>query len=270
MSSAMISSGRPDLNDRFEDRQHRLQVRQLLLVDEDVRVVKLDLHLLGVGDEVGRQIAAVELHAFDDIELELEALGLFDGDHAFLADLFHRLGDLLADFLVAVGGDRAHLSDLPVVGHSLRPTLQIFHHLGDRDVDAALQVHRVGTGGDRLHALADDCLGEDSRGRCAVTGMIVGLSRDGSDHLRAHVLELVLELDFLGDGDAVLGDARCAKALVQNDVAALGSKRHAYGIGDDVHATSNSFTRVARESDVLACHGRNSLFAREPGVPEYP
>ena len=31
-------------------------------------------------------------------------------------------------------------------------------------------------------------------------------------HLRAHVLELVLELDLLGDGDAVLGDGRRAEA----------------------------------------------------------
>ena len=60
--------------------------------------VEFDLHLLGVGDEVRRQIAAVELHAFDDVQLELETLGLFDGDDAFLADLLHGLGDLLADF----------------------------------------------------------------------------------------------------------------------------------------------------------------------------
>jgi hypothetical protein len=53
--------------------------------------VQFDLHLLGVGDEVRRQIAAVELHAFDDVQLELETLGLLDGDDAFLADLLHGL-----------------------------------------------------------------------------------------------------------------------------------------------------------------------------------
>ena len=40
------------------------------------------------------------------------ALGLLDGDHAFLADLLHRLGEHLADRLVAVGRDRADLGDL--------------------------------------------------------------------------------------------------------------------------------------------------------------
>ena len=237
MSSAMISSGRPDLDDRFEDRQHRLEVRELLLVDQDVRVVELDLHLLRVGDEVGREVAAVELHALDDVELELEALGLLDGDHAFLADLLHRVGDLLADDGVAVGGDDADLGDLlrcrrPASSALLRSSTTLV----DGVVDAALEVHRVHAGGDRLHALADDRLGEHGRGGGAVAGDVVGLRGDFAQHLRAHVLELVLELDLLGDGDAVLGDARRAEALVDDDVAALGAERHLHRVGEDVDA----------------------------------
>ena len=100
------------LHDRLEDRQHRLQRRQLLLVDEDVGVLELGDHLLGVGDEIGREIAAVELHALDDVELGLGGLGLFDRDDALVADLLHRLGDHLADRLVAVRGDGADLGDL--------------------------------------------------------------------------------------------------------------------------------------------------------------
>src|SRR3546814_4612231 len=60
------------LDDRFEDRQDRLEVRQLLLVDQDIRILKLDRHLFRVGDEIRRQIAAIELHAFDDIKLRSE------------------------------------------------------------------------------------------------------------------------------------------------------------------------------------------------------
>ena len=112
MSSAMISSGLPRLHDGLEDRQHRLQARQLLLVQENVGVLELDLHLLGVGDEVGREIAAIELHALDDFELGLEALGLLDRDHALVADLLHRLGDHVADLALAIGGDGADLGDL--------------------------------------------------------------------------------------------------------------------------------------------------------------
>ena len=101
-SSAMMSSGLPDLHHRLEHRQHRLQARELLLVQQDVGVLELGDHLLGVGDEVGREVAAVELHALDDLEFGLERLGFLDRDHALVADLLHRLGDHLADRRVAV------------------------------------------------------------------------------------------------------------------------------------------------------------------------
>src|SRR5258708_4890741 len=65
------------LHHRFEQREQLLQARQLLLVDEDVGIVELDPHLVGVGDEVGRDVAAVELHALDHLELGLERLCLF-------------------------------------------------------------------------------------------------------------------------------------------------------------------------------------------------
>ena len=44
-----------------------------------------------------------------------------------------------------------------------------------------------------------------------------GLGSDFLDHLRAHVLELVLELDLLGDGNAVLGDRGGTEGLVENE-----------------------------------------------------
>ena len=77
--------------------------------------VELGRHLLRVGHEVRREVAAVELHALDHLELGLHALRFFDGDDAFLADLLHRLGEHLADGLVAVGADGADLGDLRLV-----------------------------------------------------------------------------------------------------------------------------------------------------------
>ncbi len=68
-------------------------------------------HALWVGDEVGRQVAAIELHAFDDVELGFHGLRLFDGDDAVLADLLHGLGNDGADLRVRVGGDGADLGD---------------------------------------------------------------------------------------------------------------------------------------------------------------
>ena len=79
--------------DRLEHREEILHVGDLLLADEDVGVLEHDLHPLGVGHEVGREVAAVELHALDHLERRLGRLALLDGDDAFLADLLHRLGE---------------------------------------------------------------------------------------------------------------------------------------------------------------------------------
>src|SRR5690606_2787040 len=101
--------GTTRLNHGFQHRQHRLQRGQLLLVEQDERLLEDGLHLVRVGDEVGRQVAAVELHALDDVDGGFGGLGFFDGDDAFVADLGHGLGDQVADFSVAVGRDGADL-----------------------------------------------------------------------------------------------------------------------------------------------------------------
>ena len=96
------------------------------------------------------------------------------------------------------------MSFLPLVGFE-----SFFSSLDDGLdglVDAALELHRVVAGGDELGALAVDRLREHGRGGGAVAGDVGGLRGDLLHHLRAHVLELVLELDLLRDGDAVLGD----------------------------------------------------------------
>ena len=77
---------------------------------------------------------------------------------------------------------------------------------------------------------------------------VVGLGRDLAHHLRAHVLELVGELDLLGDGHAVLGDPRRAEALVDHDVAALRAQRDLDRVGEDVHAAQHALAGVAAEA----------------------
>src|SRR5450830_469524 len=144
------------LHDRFEQRQQLLQARELLLVDQQIGVIHLDAHLVGIGDEVGRDVATVELHALDHIELGLERLGFLDRDHAFIADLLHRLGQKVTDFAIAVGRDGADLGDLFVGGNLLRVLLQVLDDGLDGEIDAALEIHRVHTGGDRLGAFAHD------------------------------------------------------------------------------------------------------------------
>src|SRR4051812_25854831 len=242
------------LHHRLEQRQQLLEARQLLFVDQDVGVIHVDAHLVGIGDEVRRDVAAVELHALDDFKLGLQALGLFNRDDAFVADPLHGVGEELADFGVAVGRDGADLGDFLVRGDLLGVLLQLRDDVLDREVDAALQIHRVHAGGDRLGAFLHDRLGENGGGGGAVTGEVRGLRGDFAHHLGAHVLELVFELDLLGDGDAVLGDARRAERLVEDDVAALRAERHLDGVGENVDTAKHLVARVDGEFDFLGSH----------------
>ena len=58
-------------------------------MDQNQRVLKVTLHAVLVINEVGRQVAAVKLHALDHFQLVLEGFSLFNRDHAFFADFFH-------------------------------------------------------------------------------------------------------------------------------------------------------------------------------------
>ncbi len=136
----------------------------------------------------------------------------------------------------------------------LRALLEIADGLGDGHVDAALQVHRVHAGGNRLGTFLDDRLGENGRRGGAVTGLVVGLRGDLAQQLGAEILELVLELDLLGDGDAVLGDAGRAERLLDHDVAALRTQRDLDGVGEDVDAAQQLVAGVGGELYVFGSH----------------
>src|SRR5262249_24753129 len=91
-----------------------------------------------------------------------------------------------------------------------------------------------------------------------------GLAGDLLHHLGAHVLELVLELDLLGDGDAVLGHRRRAEALLDHHVAAARTERHAHRVGERVDADEQLGPRVLVEADLLGSHRRILLYSQMP------
>ena len=181
---------------------------------------------------------------FDDVELGVEALGFLDRDHALIADLLHRLGDHVADFLLAIGGDGGDLGNFLGQLDLLGPLLEVLDHGANRQVDAALQVHRIHAGGNRLGALAHDRLGEHAGRGGAVARDVVGLRGNFAHHLGAHVLELVLKLDFLGDRHAVLGGAGRPERLVDDDVAAFRTKRDLHGVGENVDAAQHALAGI--------------------------
>ncbi len=144
------------------------------------------------------------------------------------------------------------ISFLPAVGTEIE--LELLDDGRNGLVDAALERHRVRAGGDVLEAFAEDGLREHGGGGGAVAGEVGGLGGDFLDHLRAHVLERIGELDFLGDGDAVLGDGRGAELLVDDDVPALGAEGDLHRLGELVDTALESGAGVGVEMEFLGSH----------------
>ena len=240
------------LHDLLEDRQEILQRGDLGVDDEDVGVLKDSLHALGVGDEVGRDVALVEAHALGELELQAEGVGLLDGDDAFLADLVHGLGDDLTDSGVGSrdgGGGGDLVLGLDVDGHLGQTSTDGL----DGGLDALLQAHRVGAGGNIAQALTDHGLGENGGGGGAVASDVVGLLGDLLDELSADLLVRIVELDLLGDGDTVVGDGGGAPRLLENDVATLGAEGDLDRVGEGVHTRLEPAAGLDVEFDEL-CH----------------
>src|SRR5690606_24735510 len=143
---------------------------------------------------------------------------VFDGDDAFLADLVHRVSDDLADRLVAVGRDRADLSDFLAGGDRLGLLGQFSHGSGHSLVDTALQVDGIETSGNVLQAFLDDGLSQHGGGGGAVAGVVRGLRSNVFNELSADVFELVFQFDFLGNRHAVFGDGRGAERALEHHV----------------------------------------------------
>ncbi len=223
-------------------------------MNENVSVFKHRFHPVCVRDEVGAQVAAVELHAFDDFKLGFKAIGLFDRDDAVHADFAHRLGENCSDLFVAIGADRTDGCDFRSVFGVAGQLGKGIKHGGDACVDTPLEVHWVGAGSDHLGAMAVNSLGEHSGGGCPVAGHIRSLGCDLFDHLSANVLELVGELDFFGDGDAVFGHNRCAEALLKDHVATFGAEGHLNGGGEDVDTFEHFGPCVFTKVDFFSGH----------------
>ena len=120
-------------------------------------------------------------------------------------------------------------------------------------VDAAAQGHRIGPGGDHPQPFAVDRLGQQRGGRGAVAGHVAGLRGGLLDQLGAEVLVGVVQVDFLGDGHAVLGDFRRAPALVEHGVSAAGAERADDGPGQLAHPGGQRLPSFVFK-DQLFCH----------------
>jgi hypothetical protein len=128
-------------------------------------------------------------------------------------------------------------------------------------VDAALQVHRVHAGGNRLQAFVDRMAWASTVAVVVPSpATSVGLGSHFLDHLGAHVLELVFQFDFLRHGHAVLGDGRSAEGFVEHHVAAFRAEGDFDGVGQDVHAFEHFLRAESPNFTSLASGGGERLF----------
>ena len=120
------------------------------------------------------QVAAVELHAFDNVGFCFQTFVFFDGDHAFVADFLHRVSDLTANFASPLAEivPTCATSALSLTSRDMR--FDRSNNVGNCQIDAALQVHWVHASGNRFHAFFDDGLGQNRRGGGAVASFVIG------------------------------------------------------------------------------------------------
>ena len=196
--------------------------------------------------------AAVELHALHSLQFGDHGLRFFHRDDAVLAHLLHRIGDGVADRRVAVGRNGANLGD-HLASHGLGELLHFLNHHFDGLFDAALERHGICAGGNCLHALAVNRLRQNGRRGRAIPRHVRGLRSDFAHHLRAHVLERVLQLDLFGDRHTVFGDVRPAEFFLQHNVPALGAQGDFYGVRQLVHTAKNGLSGIFCVNN-LFCH----------------
>ena len=155
-----------------ENRDEVLGRTDLLLMDQDVAVLEHRFHRRRVGDEVGAEVPLVELHAFDEFDVGVEARALFHGDDAVLANLVHRLGDDVADRAVLIGCTGADLGDLARGLHGLGHALEFIVDRFDGHVDSTANLGGIRTGRDVLQALGEDRFRVDGRSRRSIPGVL--------------------------------------------------------------------------------------------------
>ena len=209
--------------------------------EQNVRVVEHGRLVFRIGDEVGGNITLVEAHALGEIEIEAEAVVVFDGDDAILSDLVESLGDLLAHLGVTCG-NRCGCSNLFLGLHRLRGSDKLLDESVGSLLDAAAQGNRIGSGHHVLQTLMHEGLCKYSCGGGAIAGDIIGALGHFLHQFGTNALERILKIDLLGDRNAIVGDGRRAIGLVKHDVAALGTKRHLDGIGQLIQTGEHTLT----------------------------
>ena len=106
----------------------------------------LSAHIFLVIDKVRREVTAIELHTFNNIQLIFQTSAFFNSDHAFFADFIHGFSNDVTDVRIAVGRDSTYLSHFFRLRARLGQCGDFSNSNNDCFVDTTLKVHWVHTG----------------------------------------------------------------------------------------------------------------------------
>ena len=213
----------------LQQRQNLLDIGNLFVCDQDVRIIQDSFHFFHIGCHVCGNIAAVKLHTFYQIQFCFHGLGLFNRDNTIIRNFFHGICYHISDFIITCGNScySCHLMfAVYFAAHScdsIHSCLCCFFHTFTQD-------DRVCTCCQIFHTCLDHCLSQNGSSCGTITCYIIGLGSNFFYQLCTHVLECIFQLDLLCNGNTVVCNERSTILFIQNNVSSFRSKCYFYCI----------------------------------------
>jgi hypothetical protein len=98
-------------------------------------------------------------------------------------------------------------------------------------------------------------MGQNGGGAGAIADEFAGLLRRLAQHPGTQILFRIPEFEFLGDGDAVVADKRCAPFPLDENRFRPGAEGHADRVRELTHPTQDFRLCLGTEHDLLVRHG---------------
>jgi hypothetical protein len=181
-------------------------------------------------------------------------LRLFDGDDSIVTDLVHRVGDKRTDIEVVVRRYRGDLLLLLATCDRPGQRLERFGRATRSPIKPALDVDRARPRHDVANPIGEHGVREDGGSTRAVPHRLGGPFGGLAQHAGTEVLHGILEVELLGDRDAVVADER--RAPLPFDEHRLGTRpeRNPDRIDQLSSAFENLVPGLGPEENLLVGH----------------
>jgi len=153
--------------------------------------------------------------------------------------------------LVTVGGNGGDLSNLLGGGDLALILTQEADNGVNGGLGTSSEIHRVAASSNVLNGLSENSTAKDSSRSGTITSRFVGLGSNLLQETGTQVLELVLQVDGLGNGNTILGDLGSTKGLLNKNIATLGAEGNRDSLGQSVNTLEESGTALNAKLELL-------------------